>query len=595
MKNAEQIKGELSGQWGQEILKHAPQLSEMVARGKKHGPCPLCGGKDRARCHDDFDETGGVICNQCKGGADGIATIMWANDWTFKETLNALGGGSVASSPMPKKKEKSYVLPTHKAGLSEKAYKYLVIERCIAPSVLEENKIGFSEASRSITFPFIKNGQVVNVQSRTHDKKFMLVKGAEIPLFGRDNISNDVTVWVEGQMDMMSIQTAGIKNVVSQPNGAKSFTFFESEEKRLSEVKEFIVWTDNDKDGKHCETEIARRLGYSRCKRVEPCGICVASGTKSPCKDANDVLVKHGADAVREMIADAVEFPVEGVVLAETLDLIGHYTHGNHDGISTGFNSVDRLFKFDSEMGELVIVHGMPSMGKSEFVDQLIVNTNRDSDWKWGVFSPENYPIEYHMEKFAEKSIGLPFKEGFQRRMQPDDVRASQAWMNENIYFVLPKKDDYQLDDICLILKDLVIRKGIRGAVIDPINEFPFPAGDGLSETQWITGQLTKLRKFARNHGLTIVLVCHPTKMKKTDDGGRYSGGYEPPSPYDIAGSSSFRSKADLIACVHRPKYGREDDDYSVEIHCQKVKKKYLGQTGMTTLQYCYSTGRYSE
>ena len=83
--------------------------------------------------------------------------------------------------------------------------------------------------------------------------------------------------------------------------------------------------------------------------------------------------------------------------------------------------------------------------------------------------------------------------------------------------------------------------------------------------------------------------------MKKTDDGGRYSGGYEPPSAYDIAGSSSFRSKADLIACVHRPKYGREDDDYSVEIHCQKVKKKYLGQTGMTTLQYCYSTGRYSE
>ena len=65
MKNAEQIKGELSGQWGQEILKHAPQLSEMIARGTKHGSCPLCGGKDRARCHNDFDETGGVICNQC--------------------------------------------------------------------------------------------------------------------------------------------------------------------------------------------------------------------------------------------------------------------------------------------------------------------------------------------------------------------------------------------------------------------------------------------------------------------------------------------------------------------------------------------------
>ena len=68
----------------------APQLTPALERGRKHGPCPLCGGKDRCRCHDDFQETGGIICNQCGGGADGFSVLMWANGWSFPETIEAV-------------------------------------------------------------------------------------------------------------------------------------------------------------------------------------------------------------------------------------------------------------------------------------------------------------------------------------------------------------------------------------------------------------------------------------------------------------------------------------------------------------------------
>lgn len=49
----------------------------------KHGPCPVCGGKDRFR-FDDRDGKGTWICNQC-GAGDGFMLLQRLNGWTFKE------------------------------------------------------------------------------------------------------------------------------------------------------------------------------------------------------------------------------------------------------------------------------------------------------------------------------------------------------------------------------------------------------------------------------------------------------------------------------------------------------------------------------
>jgi putative DNA primase/helicase len=86
----EVIKGFAIGRWPEIITALAPNLLPVVERGIKHGPCPLCGGKDRARRHNDFCDTGGIFCNQCGGGADGLAVLQWANPWTFREAKEAV-------------------------------------------------------------------------------------------------------------------------------------------------------------------------------------------------------------------------------------------------------------------------------------------------------------------------------------------------------------------------------------------------------------------------------------------------------------------------------------------------------------------------
>ena len=80
------------GRWGLILSCYAPKLSPTIQRGSRHGPCDKCGGKDRASCFNDFQETGGIHCNKsdCRGGSDGFAVLMWANDWTFPEALKAV-------------------------------------------------------------------------------------------------------------------------------------------------------------------------------------------------------------------------------------------------------------------------------------------------------------------------------------------------------------------------------------------------------------------------------------------------------------------------------------------------------------------------
>lgn len=51
----------------------------------KHGPCPICGGKDRFR-FDDKEGRGTYFCNQC-GAGDGIKLLMLHSGYDFKEAL----------------------------------------------------------------------------------------------------------------------------------------------------------------------------------------------------------------------------------------------------------------------------------------------------------------------------------------------------------------------------------------------------------------------------------------------------------------------------------------------------------------------------
>jgi putative DNA primase/helicase len=74
-----------AGRWS-EIL---PQLGiETRFLVNRHGPCPLCGGRDRFRW-DDRDGTGSYFCNQC-GPGPGIMLVRKLHRWDHATACRAI-------------------------------------------------------------------------------------------------------------------------------------------------------------------------------------------------------------------------------------------------------------------------------------------------------------------------------------------------------------------------------------------------------------------------------------------------------------------------------------------------------------------------
>jgi len=107
------------GRWP-EIL---PQLG-VDARflTNRHGPCPICGGRDRFR-FDDRDGSGSYYCNQC-GAGTGVILIRKLKGWDHAtacaEVDKIIGTGSTsAAGPSPRCDDKARRLRAIQRALGE--------------------------------------------------------------------------------------------------------------------------------------------------------------------------------------------------------------------------------------------------------------------------------------------------------------------------------------------------------------------------------------------------------------------------------------------------------------------------------------------
>ncbi len=471
--------------------------------------------------------------------------------------------------------------------LDEEALKYLEA-RGITPEVAARNQISLAnkwmpqrEADvKCIAFPYLRDGKVVNVKYRDKHKYFTQESGAERTWYKYDDINPKETIITEGEFDALALEVAGFRNGISVPDGAptstaknltQKFAFLDVEDERIDAVEKFIIAVDADGPGRKLEEELARRLGKERCYTVRwPEG----------CKDANDVLVEHGAEALAKIIKEAQPYPVDGIFeLADmSVDLDEIYEKGLPAGLTTGWANVDDFYR--PMEGQWTLVTGVPGMGKSEWLDALVMNMSQEHFWVTGVCSPENQPISFHASKLMEKYAGKRL-----HKMTREEYDAAKEWVNTFFKFILP--EDRTLESLLSKAKLLVKRYGMKGLIIDPYNEITHThRKEGISETEYISEFLAQLRGFCRSMGVHIWLVAHPTKLQKGMD-----GRYPVPTGYDIAGSAHFFNKADNIIAVHRDK---SNPDAPSEIHIQKIRSRWLGQLGQTNLTWDRHSGKYN-
>ena len=394
-----------------------------------------------------------------------------------------------------------------------------------------------------------------------------------------DWVAGDLII-CEGELDAMSCIQAG-QYATSVPNGAPSvlsglngtstkYSYLWDAKEQIDKAKRIILATDGDEPGRCLAEEIARRIGKARCWRVV---------YPDDCKDPNDVLQKHGENSLREVLRAATPWPVHGLrsVSEYREEVLSLYHRGLDQGLGVGMPELDSIFRVCPQT--LTIVTGVPGSGKSAFLSWLSVQLAAQHDWPFAVLSAET-PPRIHLLQMASIYMQKPH-EG-PNKMSDDELLTALDWLDERC--VILDDADTSIDSVLERAHAAVLRMGVRMLVIDPYNFLTGSLGGASDESSIsnINHLLTGLKNFSCQHSLSIMLVCHPVKMYRGNDGRTPT-----PTGYDVSGSASFYNVADAGITVSR------DGDSSF-LTMWKARFPWIGKSGRCEMEFNPGTGSFS-
>jgi twinkle protein len=250
----------------------------------------------------------------------------------------------------------------------------------------------------TIQFNYFIGGQLVNVKYRDGRKNFKLYKGAEKVFYNIDaSVGYDTVIIVEGEMDVLSFHEAGIKNVISVPNGAtlhnNNLDYLDACIDYFADKEKVIIAVDSDEAGQALQQELVRRLGAELCYTLD----------FEDVKDANDYLQKYGKEQLAKRIATAKPVPLENVTTYRDIEgeVIDFVENGFKPGYQVGLQNFDDIFS--TYTGQFITVTGIPSSGKSDFVDQMVVGYNQLYGWKTALLLQKTNLLSYTHISSSEK------------------------------------------------------------------------------------------------------------------------------------------------------------------------------------------------
>ena len=422
-------------------------------------------------------------------------------------------------------------------------------------------KFGLFTKDKKLCFPYLLDNKIVNIKYRTADKKFLQEKNAIKCIYNIDAVEklwkekdyNNHTksvIFVEGEMDVLALYEAGFRNAVSLPDGAPQTAKFDQNDKRfkafehskwLFEADEVIVATDNDDNGKALKLELIHRFGKDICKVVNFPRI-----DDWQCKDANECLIHYGKQVLKECIENADEFPISGLhSVKEYHDSVQNIYDGNEQKpFSTGFDKLDEIYRVMPSTFNLVT--GIPNHGKSNFLDQILLNLAENHSWSFAIFSPE-HSTPSHIRRLLEKRCRKPFEIGINPRINQEELNDGIDFLDKHFRFIENTEEIPNIDFILTKAKLAKRRFGINGLVIDPFNQISPDRDYAKREDEHIRDIIAKCQQFARNHNMVVWMVAHPHKLSRND-----SGIIPPPDLYQVSGSAHWANMADVGLVVHR-------------------------------------------
>lgn len=242
-------------------------------------------------------------------------------------------------------------------------------------------------------------------------------------------------------------------------------------------------------------------------------------------------------------------------------------------GLSTGFNDLDEI-THGLRAGELIVVAGRPSIGKTTFVINLVESALQHSEKAVVIYSPET-PAPKLVNKMLS-SMG-----------RIDQLKLNQGWLEDDDWPKLTsavnmlKDSKLSIDDdssislekIRLRTRSLVQKNGEIGLIV--VDNLQMIKPDGYERACRSNDNaeiLCGLKDLAREFECPIVVTSHLNRNLESRQQKR-------PRCSDLVDSGSIEQMADLIMFVYRDEVYHQRSKYKglAEIIIGKHRYGYVG------------------
>ncbi|KFG67142.1 DnaB-like helicase C-terminal domain-containing protein [Microvirga sp. BSC39] len=437
--------------------------------------------------------------------------------------------------------------------------------------------------SEALVFAYRTGDEVVNWKAAAFPvKAFTSKKGGRLQFWNIERAAGSETIYgTEGEIDAASLVEAGIpvEQVISVPNGARSrpadaptelrgYAYVEEALRSgLGRVKRFVWCGDNDGVGLGLRTDMVQLFGPARCHYVEwPEG----------CKDANDVLRRHGAAALHEMVTNrALPWPIEGVYRLSEVPELPPLTLW-HPGFPEWESKVHLAPR------TLSVVTGHPGHGKTTLFMQIWYQICRDYGLSAAIASFETRAKPHHRRTLRQLHAGK-----LEGNLSDREVRAADAWINDHFLWLLHPEQRPSLEWFLDMAEVAVVRHGARIIQVDPWNRLEATRERNETETEYIGRCLRTLHAFAHDMNCHLQVLAHPAKMDASRKG-------KAPELEDISGSKNWDNMVDQGFVVHRPKFIDENGrNTEAEFYQRKSRFEELGYPCKLKMTFDLQSGRY--
>ena len=237
---------------------------------------------------------------------------------------------------------------------------------------------------------------------------------------------------------------------------------------------------------------------------------------------------------------------------------------------------LDEFFKW--KRGELTLLSGIGNMGKTAYLHYLCLVKSYYTGCKWAIFSPEHYPAEEFYHDLTETLLGRAAHGGAWDKPSRDAYLRAYEFVSSHFFYIYPETISPTPEYIKTKFMELILKEKTDGVIIDPFNQLTndYNAFSGRTD-KYLETFLSDIKRFAQKNNVFCVIVNHPHKLKKQED-----GNYPCPDVYDLADGAMWNNKCDNILIYHRPYAATAPENTECEHHSKKIKRqKMIGKRGV--------------